>query len=318
MAIPTSRESLKQYCLRALGAPVLEINVDDDQLEDRIDECLDYWRMYHYDGIEEIYLKQQIRASEIILTTATAQQFALEEHITGVTSGAKATVTRESQRMSTGTLLLVKNIVGTFIPGEAIQGTTVTATTVSITPREYDNRYINIPDYVYGITDVLSIGQASSSKNIFDLQYQLRLNDLYDLTSTSIIYYTTVMQHLDLLDWTLNGKNNFRFNRLQDRMYLDINWQSDVAFGDYVIIKCYRAMDPAQWSKIWNEQWLKRYVTAQFKKQWAINIKKFTGIQLPGGVTLDGDKLYLEATAEIRELEDDLQNKSAPLNFMMG
>jgi len=318
MAIPTSRESLKQYCLRALGAPVLEINVDDDQLEDRIDECLDYWRLYHYEGIEEVYLKQQIRASEIVLTTSVADQFALEEHITGLSSGAKATVTRESQRTSTGTLLLVKNIVGTFQAGEAIQGTTVTATTVSITPREYDNRYINIPDYVYGITDVLSIGQASSSKNIFDLQYQLRLNDLYDLTSTSIIYYTTVMQHLDLLDWTLNGKDNFRFNRLQDRMYLDINWQSDVAFGDYIIIKCYRAMDPTQWSKIWNEAWLKRYVTAQFKKQWAINIKKFSGIQLPGGVTLDGDKLYLEATQEIAQLEDDLQNKSAPLNFMMG
>ena len=318
MAIPTSRESMKQYALRALGAPVLEINVDDDQLEDRIDEALDYWRLYHYEGVEEIYLKQQIRASEIVLTTAVADQFKLEEHITGATSGAKATVTRESQRMSTGTLLLVKNIVGTFIPGEAIHGTTVTATTVSITPREYDNRYINIPDYVYGITDVLSIGQASSSKNIFDLQYQLRLNDLYDLTSTSIIYYTTVMQHLDLLDWTLNGKNNFRFNRLQDRMYLDINWQSDVAFGDYVIIKCYRAMDPTQWSKIWNEAWLKRYVIALFKKQWAINIKKFSGIQLPGGVTLDGDKLYLEATAEITQLEDELQSKSAPLSFMMG
>ena len=318
MAIPTSREGLKQYCLRALGAPVLEINVDDDQLEDRIDECLDYWRLYHYDGIEEVYLKQQIRASEIVLTTAVADQFKLEEHITGATSGAKATVTRESHRTSTGTLLLVKNIVGTFQAGEAIHGDTVTATTVSITPREYDNRYINIPDYVYGITDVLSIGQASSSKNIFDLQYQLRLNDLYDLTSTSIIYYTTVMQHLDLLDWTLNGKDNFRFNRLQDRMYLDINWQSDVAFGDYIIIKCYRAMDPTQWSKIWNEPWLKRYVTAQFKKQWAVNIKKFSGIQLPGGVTLDGDKLYLEATTEIAQLEDELQNKSAPLNFMMG
>jgi hypothetical protein len=318
MAIPTSRESLKQYCLRALGAPVLEINVDDDQLEDRIDECLDYWRLYHYEGIEEVYLKQQIRASEIVLTSNNAQAFGLEEHIRGLTSGATATVTRESQRQSAGNLLLVKNVVGTFVQGETISGTTVTATLDSCTLREYDNRYITIPDYVYGITDVLSIGQASSSKNIFDLQYQLRLNDLYDLTSTSIIYYTTVMQHLDLLDWTLNGKDNFRFNRLQDRMYLDINWQSDVAFGDYIIIKCYRAMDPAQWSKIWNEAWLKRYVTAQFKKQWAINIKKFSGIQLPGGVTLDGDKLYLEATTEIAQLEDELQNKSAPLNFMMG
>lgn len=321
MAIPTSREDLKQYCLRALGAPVLEINVDDDQLEDRIDECLDYWRLYHYDGIEEIYLKQQIRASELTLSTGNATAFGLEEHIRGLTSGATATVTRETQRMSQNNSLLVKNVVGDFAAGEIIQGTSATsvlATSNWVTLGEYDNRYIKIPDYVYGITDVLSIGQASSSKNIFDLQYQLRLNDLYDLTSTSIIYYTTVMQHLDLLDWTLNGKDNFRWNRMQDRMYLDINWQSDVQFGDYIIIKCYRALDPTQWPKVWNEPWLKRYVTAQFKKQWAVNIKKFTGIQLPGGVTLDGDKLYLEATSEIRELEDEMQNKSAPLNFMMG
>jgi hypothetical protein len=320
MAIPTSREDLKQYCLRALGAPVLEINVDDDQLEDRIDECLDYWRLYHYEGIEEIYLKQKIRASTLTLSTGNAGVFGLNEPILGLTSGATAVVTRDD-RMSNLNTLIVKNVVGNFAAGEIIQGTThtsVLATSNWVTLGEYDNRYITIPDYVYGISDVLSIGQASSSKNIFDLQYQLRLNDLYDLTSTSIIYYTTVMQHLDLLDWTLNGKDSFRFNRLQDRMYLDINWQSDIALGDYVIIKAYRAMDPSQWTKIWNEQWLKRYVTAQFKKQWAVNIKKFSGIQLPGGVTLDGDKLYLEATQEIAQLEDDLQNKSAPLNFMMG
>jgi hypothetical protein len=320
MAIPTSREELKQYCLRALGAPVLEINVDDDQLEDRIDECLDYWRLYHYEGIEEIYLKQKIRASTLTLSTGNAGVFGLNEPIRGLTSGATAVVTCDD-RMSNLNTLIVKNVVGNFAAGEIIQGTThtsVLATSNWVTLGEYDNRYITIPDYVYGISDVLSIGQASSSKNIFDLQYQLRLNDLYDLTSTSIIYYTTVMQHLDLLDWTLNGKDSFRFNRLQDRMYLDINWQSDIALGDYVIIKAYRAMDPSQWTKIWNEQWLKRYVTAQFKKQWAVNIKKFSGIQLPGGVTLDGDKLYLEATQEIAQLEDDLQNKSAPLNFMMG
>ena len=317
MAVST-RDGLKQYCLRALGAPVLEINVDDDQLEDRLDEALDYWRLYHYEGIEQLYMKHQIRASEITLSTADAGNFSLADTITGQTSGATAEVCRETSRESSGTLLLVKNVVGTFTAGETISNGTQTAVLSSITLREYDNKYIEIPDLVYGVTKVLSIGMASSSKNIFDLQYQLRLNDLYDLTSTSIIYYKTVMGHLALLDLELNGHTSFRFNRTQNRLYLDINWAQDIPLGDYIIIQGYRALDPTTWSKVWNEPWLKHYVTALFKKQWATNLKKFQGIQLPGGVTLDGDKLYDEATGEIKELEDELQSKSAPLDFFLG
>jgi hypothetical protein len=333
MATPNSRDTFKQYCLRALGAPVLEINVDDDQIEDRIDEALDYWRQYHYDGIEEMYLKQKIRASSLTLTSNNADQFGIATVVTGVNSGAKATVAGENNsteyvnqdNLSSGNNLLVRDVVGTFIDGEAITGTgrtsnvvTATLATNALTLREYDLQYITVPDYVWGITDVVSIGQASSSKNMFDLQYQLRLNDLYDLTSTSIIYYTTVMQHLDLLDWTLNGKDSFRYNRLQNQLHLDVNWKQNMTIGNYILIKGYRALDPSAWSKVWNETWLKEYATALIKRQWAINIKKFSGIQLPGGVTLDGNKLYEEAMEEIRVLRDDLQNKSAPLNFMMG
>lgn len=318
MAI-SSREGLKQYALRALGAPVLEINVDEDQLEDRLDEALDYWNLYHYEGVEQIYMKQPIRASEVTLSTSVAATFSIAERITGATSGAIAEVCRESSRESDGTLLLVKNVVGTFTAGETINGSAGhTAVLSSITLREYDNRYINIPDYVYGVTKILGIGQASSSKNIFDLQYQLRLNDLYDLTSTSLIYYKTVMSHLALLDLELNGHQLFRFNRLSNKLYLDANWQTDFILGDHIIIQAYRAMDPATYGKVYNEQWLKHYVTALFKKQWATNLKKFQGLQLPGGVTLDGDKLYEEATAEIKELEEDLMNKSAPLDFFLG
>jgi hypothetical protein len=315
-----SRESLKQYALRALGAPVLEINVDNDQLEDRLDEAVDYWRLYHYDGIEEMYMKQQIRASEMTLTTNNAAAFNLGEIVTGLSSGAKATVTKD-HRTSTGNLLLVRDVKGTFQGGEVVAGATITSSLDSnapITLREYDNKYIIIPDHVFGVTEVLSIGSASSSRNIFDLQYQLRLNDLYDLTSTSIIYYQTVMNHLSLLDFTLNGKDSFRYNRLQDRLYLDINWKQNVVLGDFMIIKGYRALDPNQWSKVWDDNWLKDYTIALFKRQWALNIKKFKGIQLPGGVTLDGDSLYQEAVAEISALKQDLTNKSAPLNFMMG
>ena len=317
-----SREQLKQYALRALGAPVLEINVDEDQLEDRLDEALEYWRQYHYDGTEQIYMKHQIRASEMTLTTPVGENFVLAEVVTGSTSGARAEVVRETTRMSTGTLLLVKKVVGTFVAGETITGSasgqTAILGTTPVTLREYDLKYIQIPDLVYGVTKILSIGQASSSKNIFDLQYQLRLNDLYDLTSTSIIYYKTVMGHLALLDFELNGHQLFRFNRRQNRLFLDLNWESDVILGDYIIVQGYRALDPDQFTKVWNESWLKHYVTALFKKQWATNIKKFSGIQLPGGVTLDGDKLYDEAVGEVKELEDSLQNKSAPLEFFLG
>ena len=319
MAVGT-REQLKNYALRALGAPVLEINVDDDQLEDRLDEALDYWNLYHYEGIEQIYMKQQIRASEITIDESIADTFAVSEIITGGTSGATAQVCRESSRNSSGTLLLVKNVQGTFEANETITGSVsgATATFSSISLGEYDNRYVVIPDYVYGITKILGIGQASSSKNIFDLQYQLRLNDLYDLTSTSLIYYKTVMGHLALLDLELNGHQSFRFNRLSNKLYLDANWQTDFILGDYIIVQGYRAMDPATYSRVFNEPWLKHYVTALFKKQWATNLKKFQGLQLPGGVTLDGDKLYEEATQEIKDLQEELQNKSAPLDFFLG
>jgi hypothetical protein len=246
MAVVNSRESLKQYALRALGAPVLEINVDDDQLEDRLDEGLEYWRQYHYDGIERMYMKYQITQTDI------------------------------------------------------------------------DNKYIPIPDLVYGITRVIPVTNTSSSKNLFDLQYQLRLHDLYDLTSVSVVYFKNVMSHIALLDFELNGPQTFRFNRLQNRLYIDIDWTWEVKDGTYIVVECYRALDPDSFTKVWNEQWFKKYTIALFKKQWATNIKKFSNIQLPGGVTLDGDKLYDEATTEIDKLEDDLQNKSAPLEFFLG
>jgi hypothetical protein len=126
------------------------------------------------------------------------------------------------------------------------------------------------------------------------------------------------MGHLSMLDLELNGHTLYRFNRLQGRLYLDINWETDIPLGDHIVVEAYRALNPADFTKVWNEAWLKHYVTALFKKQWATNLKKFSGIQLPGGVTLDGDKLYDEANTEIKDLEDELQNKSAPLEFFLG
>jgi ethanolamine ammonia-lyase large subunit len=317
----TSRETLSEYCLRALGAPVLEINVDDDQLEDRIDEALDVFRLYHYDGIEKIYLKHKITASELNITGTNAASFAATSKITGGTSGATAII----ESAKDNNTLYISRTIGAFVANETItnpDGTTATLTASSFyTAGDVDNGWIPIPDLVYGVSRVLPLYQGtSSSRSIFDLQYQLRLNDLYDLSSTSLIYYTTVMSHLATLDLILNGKPIYRFNRLMDKLYVDIDWKSinKVNVGDYFIVEAYRALDPTEFSKVWNEPWLKKYVTALFKKQWATNLKKFSGLQLPGGVTLDGNSLYNEAVQEIIALEDDIQNKSAPLDFFLG
>jgi hypothetical protein len=345
MAIPASRADFKNYCLRNLGAPVLEINVDDDQLEDRIDESLDIFRLYHYDGIEKLYLKHQITASTMKITSNNGLSFAGNSRIVGQTSGVSATVYGSQNGVlpynTNQNLLYVARLIPVvtgrpvgptvmFTPGETITGVNASGATVTgtistaddwFTPGDIENRYIPIADSVYGVTRVMPLFQGtSSSKSIFDLQYQLRLNDLYDLSSTSLIYYTTVMQHLATLDLLLNGKPIYRFNRLENRLQIDIDWLNGqkIDVGNYVIIEAYRGLDPVEFTKVWNEPWLKRYTTALFKRQWGTNLKKFSGLQLPGGVTLDGNLLYNEANAEIKALEDELQNKSAPLDFMMG
>jgi hypothetical protein len=321
----TTRQQLIDYCLRDLGEPVVEINIDDSQIEDRVDEALEYWRQYHFDGIERVYLKQKVTASEITTTTDVAG-FELGEIVTGQTSGAKALVAREIQsdirsfRESSGTTLLVRDVDGDFQANEYIVGESSGTQTqlVSVTRGTYDNKYFDLPDLVYGVNRVIPFAAASTSKNLFDLQYQLRLNDLYDLTSVSLIYYKQVMQHIALLDLELNGHPMYRFNRMQGRLFLDINWGADIAMGEFIVIECYRALDPVEWGKVWNEPWLKKYTTALIKRQWATNIKKFTGISLPGGVTLDGNALFDEANNEISQLEDELINKSAPLEFFLG
>jgi len=322
----SSRQDLKEYCLRSLGAPVVNINVDDEQLEDRLDEALEYWRLYHPEGIEQVYAKYLITASTLTLTTNNAQSFVKNDALVGSISGAKAMVVEEgtdpAARESTGNTLLVANVVGTFVVGDIITGSTsgVSATvgTLVCVKGIYDNHYITLPNLLYGVTRVIPMAQASSSKNMFDLQYQLRLHDLYDVTSTSMVYYKTVMQHLDMLDFELNAKPDIRFNRFTNQLHLDIKWQIDGIIGQNILVDGYGALDPADYPRLYNEIWLKHYTTALFKKMWGTNLKKFGGLQLPGGVTLDGQGVYDEAVGEIKDLEEELMNKSAPLNWFMG
>jgi len=241
MAAPTTREQHKQYCLRSLGSPVIDINVDDEQLEDRIDESLQYFRDYHYDGTEHVYLKHQITAAD------------------------------------------------------------------------KTNKYVSVVESVQGITKVFSIGNSNSSSNLFNVRYQIHLNDLFDFSSASASPYINAMRHVETLEEVFVGKKPIRFNRHTDRLYIDMDWESDVAVDDYIIIDCYQTIDGDTYSDVWNDRWLLRYSTALFKRQWGMNLSKFAGVQLPGGITLDDPRILQEATDEINKLEEDMMSSYSPL-----
>ena len=259
MAIPNTRTNFKEYCLRALGKPVIEINVDPDQVEDRIDEALQYFAQYHYDGIERVYLKHQMTQADI-------------------------------NRARTDTTLPTV--------------TDVDGSTTAVWKEQ--NNYIPVPSSVVSVVKVFPMTDKSSM-NMFDVRYQLHLNDLYDFSSTSMIQYEMTMQHLDFLDNILIGETVIRHNQHQNRLYMDADFQSDFVDGDYIIIECYRKLDPATFFDVWDDIFLKKYATQLIKQQWGANLSKFQGIQMLGGVALNGEQIYTQAQEELNKLEEQIQ-----------
>jgi len=257
MATITSRTAFKDYCLRRLGFPVIEINVDDDQVEDRIDDALQYWQDYHFDGLQKVYYVKALLQSDV-------NQRYLD-----------LTAARDSSNNAT---------------------------------------------QIAGVTRIFPLYDSQASINMFDLRYQLRLNELYDFTSASYINYTMTQQHLRMLEQQFTGEVPIRFQRHTQRLYIDWAWGSSQApAGTVVVAECYATIDPAIYTQAWNDRWLKEYATALIKRSWGNNLKKFNGIQLPGGVTLNGDKIYQEATDEINALHAEIGDKyGAPLEFMMN
>jgi len=313
MSKPTTRAQFKNYCLRVLGHPVIQINVDDDQVDDRIDEAIAFYEDYHFDGSAKIFMKHKITAEDAA------------------------------------------------------------------------RRWIYCPDAIIGVKSVFPFDQSNASINMFDLRYQLRLHDLYDFTSVSYVSYEMTMQHIRTLNLLFSGAPQFRFNRKQNRLMLDVNWSTDLAVGNWVIIECYRRLDAdsrrltgafattansntiigtsstldqevvsgdlivvqtsgvnsepltvntvdsalmmntystfentanslviflPDTSDVWNDRFLKKYATALIKRQWSANLKKFSGIQMPGGVMLNGQVLFDEAVAELKELEESVHQLS--------
>jgi hypothetical protein len=247
MAVPTSREEFKAYCLRKLGSPVIEINVDDDQVEDRIDESLRYYWDYHFDGSDKIYYKHQVTAQNKI------------------------------------------------------------------------DKYIILPENIIGAVRVFPIADPMvRSDDLFNIRYQIALNDLYTLTSVSMVPYYMVMEHLALITEMLVGQQPIRYSRHKNRVYVDMDWGM-INIGEYVLIEAYEVLDPEIWDQVWSDRWLQNYTTAKIKYQWGSNLTKFTGMSLPGGVQFNGEKILNDAQEEITKFEQEMiSSYSLPVSDLVG
>jgi len=270
MAIPTSKSTFKSYCLRNLGFGVIDINVSDDQTDDRIDEALQYFAQYHYDGVEKMYLKYQITQTDI--------------------DRARGNTT------TTSTDSIDSTITGSFKEG---------------------SNFIPMPSAVVSVSNIFDFSNAMTN-NMFDIRYQLRLNDLYDFSSTSIIHYQMTMQQLDMLSHVLVGEVPIRYNQHQNRLYLDMDWEQ-ITVGEFLIIECYRKIDPETYTDIFDDIYLKRYATALIKRQWGANLSKFNGVATLGGVTMNGEQIYSQAIEEIQRMEEEIKlTFETPIDYMIG
>lgn len=244
---PANREELKDFCLRQLGYPVIQINVDDVQVEDSIELAFEYWNEFHFDGTERTYVKYQI------------------------------------------------------------------------TQADKDNGYIQLSDQIIGAVRIFAIGGTNQAMSFFDLRYQLRLNDLWDLSSTSYTNYALTMQHLRTLDMLFSGETPIRFNKINNRLYIDHDWKNDVDVGEWVVVEAMVITNPDTFSRVWNDRMLKKLATAYVKKQWGSNMSKFDKMQLPGGVTMRGVDIYNEAINDIKEAEQEIRNTyEQPPAFLVG
>lgn len=265
MAKPSSRQELADYCKRKLGAPVLEINVADEQIDDAIDDALQLFYERHFDGVVNTFLKYQVTQEDVDRGKATLNPRGTSTTAGITTEVATATINGEQ-----------KDFVF------------------------YENsNYLQIPESVIGVNKIYQFdGSFGMSSGMFSIKYQLFLNDLYYWGSTEVLTYSMVKRYLEDLDWILNPQKQIRFNQRMDRLYLDIDWGTLKA-GEHLLIDCYRLLDPDDYPRVWNDSFLKLYVTALIKKQWGQNLIKFQGVKLPGGIELNGRQIYDDAQREL-------------------
>jgi hypothetical protein len=270
MAQPASRSEFKNYCLRQLGAPVLEINVADEQIDDIIDDSLQYFHERHFDGVMRTYLKYQVTQDDIDRGKGPGQS-----GVTGITT------------------------------------TTATSTIDGATMQfdwEENSNYLQVPPSVIGVEKVFHFdGSQSMSSGMFSIKYQLFLNDIYFWGAMEMLTYNMTRTYLADLEFALTTQKQFRFNQRMDRLYLDVSW-SELTPGDYLVIDCFRTLDPNDYARVWNDSFLKKYTTALLKKQWGQNLIKFQGVKLPGGVELNGREIYEDGVKELEIIREMMSN----------
>ena len=284
MAKPTTRQELIDYSLRRLGYPVLEINVDDDQLDDLVDDALQLFNERHFDGVERMYLKYELSQEDI--------------------DRGKATINTDSTNTA--------GIVTTSATSTSISGY---GTTVS---NWYENtNFLQVPDSVIGVNKIFKFDTSSISGGMFSIKYQLFLNDLYRFNSIELLQYSMVKTYLEDIDFLLTTDKQVRFNKSQDRLYLDIDWGTETA-GNFLVLDCWRILDPTNFAGVWNDSFLKQYTTALIKKQWGQNLIKFKGVKLPGGLELNGREIYEDAQRDLEEIKSkmSLEYEVPPLDLI--
>ena len=271
MAKPNSKEGLKEYALRKLGKPVLEINVDDDQIDDLIDDAIQLYHEIHGEGIDREFLKHQITEEE-------------KNIMVGVAST-----------------------------------TTATSTFGGINSIDYTEtaNYLPLPDSIIGVNKVFKMDSSTISAGMFNIKYQIFLNDLYYYGAIDLLNYSMTKSYLETLDYILNPDVQIRFNKKNSRLYLDLNVK-ELTNDDFLILDCFRVVDPQSETNVYNDHWLKQYTTSLIKRQWGQNLIKFTGVKLPGGLELNGRQLYDDAVMELEKLDQKLMEEYAmpPLDFV--
>ena len=274
MAQPGSRSEFIDYCKRQLGAPVLEINVADEQIEDIVDDAIQFFNERHFDGVSQMYLKYQIRQSDI--------------------DRGRATMEPGSGNKTTG--------ISTTTAETTIAG-------VSTTFNFYDNgNFLQIPPEIIGVTKIFHFdGTNTVTNNMFSVKYQLFLNDIYYWGSTELLTYAMLKTYLEDINFMLTTEKQIRFNQRMDRLYLDIDWDS-MSVGDWLVIDCFRLLNPNDYPRVWNDSFLKPYATALIKKQWGQNLLKFQGVKLPGGTELNGRQIYDDAEKDLERIKENMSN----------
>ena len=271
MAKPTTRQELKDYCLRQLGAPVLEVNVDDDQVDDLVDDALQLFNERHFDGVERMYLKYELTQEDI---------------------------DRGKADPTTGVGIVTTTATSTSISG---YGTT--------TSSWYENsNFLQVPDSVIGVEKIFKFDTSTISSGMFSVKYQLFLNDMYQFNSIDLLQYSMVKTYLEDIDFLLTTDKQIRFNKRQDRLYLDIDWDSETA-GNYIVLDCWRILDPTNYAGVWNDSFLKKYLTALIKRQWGQNLIKFRGVKLPGGIEFNGREIYDDGQRDLDDIKERMASE---------